>query len=100
MNLRKITAMWLAVQICSIAIAASLPAGALQKPKSSIPKSPSGASQVGTNAPAPKPEARFLGNLTDQRINESSGIARGDVTKGILWTHNDSGDGPFLFAIN
>src|SRR5437763_591214 len=34
-----------------------------------------------------KSEARLLANLSEQRITESSGIARGDATKGILWTH-------------
>src|SRR5438046_1248526 len=48
----------------------------------------------------PQPEARLLARLSDQRITESSGIARGDATKGVLWTHNDSGDGPYLFAID
>ena len=38
--------------------------------------------------------------LDDPRLNESSGIALSQRTPGILWTHNDSGDGPFVFAMN
>jgi len=76
------------------------PAAAQQKPKSGPAKTLGRRPSTGNGTTAGKTEARLLANLSDQRINESSGIARGDVTKGILWTHNDSGDGPFLFAIN
>ncbi len=44
--------------------------------------------------------AREIGKLKDKRISESSGLAYSRVTSGVLWTHNDSGDGPYLFAIN
>lgn len=43
---------------------------------------------------------RLLANLQDKRINESSGLAYSLRNKEVLWTHNDSGDGPFLFAID
>ena len=44
--------------------------------------------------------ARQLGTLKDKHITESSGLAVSHTTPGVLWTHNDSGDGPNLFAIN
>jgi hypothetical protein len=37
--------------------------------------------------------------LTDPRIIESSGLARSGYSSTVLWTHNDSGDGPYLYAI-
>lgn len=43
---------------------------------------------------------RLLANLADARITESSGIAASRTTPGVYWTHNDSGDGPYLFAID
>jgi hypothetical protein len=44
--------------------------------------------------------ARLLANLNDRRIAESSGLAASRTNTGVLWTHNDSGDGPYLFAID
>ena len=41
-----------------------------------------------------------LGNLENQSINESSGIAASRRNPGMLWTHNDSGDGPFVYAFD
>ena len=41
-----------------------------------------------------------VANLNDPRINESSGLAFSRRGQPILWTHNDSGDGPHLYALN
>jgi hypothetical protein len=41
-----------------------------------------------------------LVNLENQSIKESSGIAASRRNAGILWTHNDSGDGPFIYAFD
>jgi hypothetical protein len=38
--------------------------------------------------------------LENQVINESSGIAASRRNKGFFWTHNDSGDDAFLYAID
>ncbi|RJK97917.1 hypothetical protein [Vallicoccus soli] len=43
--------------------------------------------------------ARLDRTLLDARITESSGLARSGYDDGLLWTHNDSGDGPRLFAV-
>src|SRR5467141_1797430 len=32
------------------------------------------------------------------RLVESSGVAVSRAYPGVLWTHNDSGDGPYLYA--
>src|SRR6266853_6079522 len=32
------------------------------------------------------------------RLIESSGVAVSHTYRGVLWTHNDSGDGPYLYA--
>ncbi|MCP4377562.1 MAG: hypothetical protein GY794_15465 [bacterium] len=45
-------------------------------------------------------KARELAKLENKGINESSGLAAGRRNKGVLWTHNDSGDSPRIFAIN
>jgi hypothetical protein len=47
-----------------------------------------------------KPAQKFkLGRITHKAISESSGIVASRKHPGVFWTHNDSGNGPFLFAI-
>lgn len=46
-----------------------------------------------------KPPA-LLGNLEEQAVDESSGIAASRANKDYFWTHNDSGGGPFIYAFN
>jgi hypothetical protein len=41
-----------------------------------------------------------LADLEDKAIDESSGIVASRRQPGIFWTHNDSGDGPFLYAFD
>jgi hypothetical protein len=48
----------------------------------------------------PGVKGQRIGVLTDSRITESSGLAAGRRNRDVLWTHNDSGDGPFLFAVD
>ncbi|MCX3063621.1 WD40 repeat domain-containing protein [Streptomyces beihaiensis] len=38
--------------------------------------------------------------ITDPRITESSGLAASHIHPGVYWTHNDSGDGPYIYAID
>jgi hypothetical protein len=43
-------------------------------------------------------EVRRLAELTDRRLRETSGVAVSRAHPGVIWTHNDSGDGPYLYA--
>src|SRR3954447_19946285 len=36
----------------------------------------------------------------DDAVNESSGVAASALDSNVYWTHNDSGDGPFLYAFD
>ncbi|PWI45896.1 hypothetical protein [Streptomyces sp. ICBB 8177] len=38
--------------------------------------------------------------MKDPRITESSGLAASHLHPGVYWTHNDSGDGPYVYAID
>ncbi|HKV34152.1 MAG TPA: hypothetical protein VJP89_07525 [Pyrinomonadaceae bacterium] len=38
--------------------------------------------------------------IKSQSITESSGLVASRTLPGAYWTHNDSGDGPFIYAIN
>jgi hypothetical protein len=41
-----------------------------------------------------------LATIKDKSISESSGLVASRTTPGAYWTHNDSGDGPFIYAID
>jgi len=41
-----------------------------------------------------------LAIIKDKSITESSGLVASRTTSGAYWTHNDSGDGPFIYAID
>ncbi|HMJ07853.1 MAG TPA: hypothetical protein VK468_02540 [Pyrinomonadaceae bacterium] len=45
-----------------------------------------------------KPNA--VGRLENRDLKESSGLAASLCQPDVFWTHNDSGDGPFIFAID
>lgn len=42
----------------------------------------------------------FQAAFQSPRVLESSGVAVSREYPGVLWTHNDSGDGPYLYATN
>ena len=63
----------------------------------------SGGQRTPASAPAQSSEHAppvTLGNLADPDIRESSGLAAARSAPGYFWTHNDSGDGPYLFAFD
>jgi hypothetical protein len=43
---------------------------------------------------------RITGKIKSKDITESSGLAASRCQADVLWTHNDSGGGPFIFAID
>ncbi|HVL93711.1 MAG TPA: hypothetical protein VM264_10250 [Acidimicrobiales bacterium] len=67
------------------------------------PAVPSSADATGSDRPVmPTPlfgEPAVLGHLHDPAIGESSGLVAGRANPGLLWTHNDSGDGPFAYCL-
>lgn len=48
----------------------------------------------------PSESATLDRRLLDDRITESSGLAVSQVQPDLLWTHNDSGDGPWLYGVD
>lgn len=46
------------------------------------------------------PGQRDMGKLQTHEIKEASGIAASRICDTLLWTHNDSGDDPRIFAIS
>ncbi|WP_405015329.1 hypothetical protein [Kitasatospora sp. NBC_01539] len=49
-------------------------------------------------AASERPERAFT--LQDKRITESSGITASRAHPGVYWTHNDSDDGPYVYAVD
>lgn len=45
-------------------------------------------------------EPKVLGKITSGEITESSGLANSPCQPDVLWTHNDSGDNAFVFALD
>jgi hypothetical protein len=41
-----------------------------------------------------------LATLSERAVRESSGVVASRRTPGLFWTHNDSGDGPFVYAFD
>jgi WD40-like Beta Propeller Repeat len=52
----------------------------------------------GTAAADGGPHAVF--SFQDGRITESSGLAASRIHPGVYWTHNDSNDGPYVYAVD
>ena len=42
---------------------------------------------------------KVVGTIKNPSVGESSGFVASRTAPGVYWTHNDSGDGPFLYAI-
>lgn len=54
------------------------------------------AENISTNYEKPQ----VVGKIESSELTESSGIAASKCQENILWTHNDSGDDAFIFALN
>ncbi|MEC8350227.1 MAG: hypothetical protein VXZ41_09925, partial [Pseudomonadota bacterium] len=45
-------------------------------------------------------QVRWSGDIQDPGLNESSGLAASNYQQNLLWSINDSGDGPNVFAMS
>jgi hypothetical protein len=76
-------------------------AGACRAPTTSAgPLVASAASSTSTTAPAGYGAPATLGRIDDRAIGESSGLAASRRNPGVLWTHNDSDDDPFVYCVD
>jgi hypothetical protein len=65
------------------------------------PATPSGRYKVNASELSPDYEKPVVvGRIESPEVNESSGVASSLCQSGVLWTHNDSGDGAFIYAMN
>ena len=42
---------------------------------------------------------KVVGTIKNPAVSESSGLVASRTSPGVYWTHNDSGDGPFIYAL-
>ena len=49
---------------------------------------------------SPYEEPKIVGKIESVEIDESSGLAASKCQQDVFWTHNDSGDGAYIFALN
>jgi hypothetical protein len=66
-----------------------------------LPAAPAAAATAGpeTSVAAARPKASVVCTVSDPRITEASGMAVSRKHPGIIYTHNDSGGSPTIFAI-
>jgi hypothetical protein len=86
------------VVICALALSASV-LFLLRRRAVAVPARTAVASSPASAAGTYRNPKR-IANLRDSAIKESSGIVASRNTPGMYWTHNDSGDGPFLYAFD
>ena len=88
-----------AVAVGLLAAVAAAPHPELSEVQRSIARQTSDNSVRGVRGEKP-PEGTVVDRrIADPRITESSGLAASLLHPGVLWTHNDSGDDPRIFAI-
>lgn len=92
------TRRWPAAAACTLLLAASCGGGPPATPAEDGPATTTlttaAAQPSGYGAPT------TLGILRDPGIAESSGLVASRRNPGLLWTHNDSGDGPYLYCLD
>ena len=64
------------------------------------PTSATSAEPASADRPILYGKPKFLAELESQKILESSGLAISRQRAGVIWTHNDSGDTPRIFAFD
>ncbi len=69
-------------------------------PVAEAPANSAGGGPPATTAGAAYGPSTVLGTVTDPDIGESSGLAASRRVAGVLWTHNDSGDDPFVYCLD
>lgn len=75
---------------------ATPPAPQAVRSRSSAPRARKSAKQTSGEYGLPT----RLAFLKDNSVKESSGLAASRNVPGVYWTHNDSGDGPFIYAFD
>ncbi|MDP6544130.1 MAG: hypothetical protein QGH60_09085 [Phycisphaerae bacterium] len=95
----RLLTIWILVGVAILAALIVLNPQAPHTHAAAAPKASSGMRPAPSGRIAYLP-GKELCKLDKEAIDESSGVAAGRANKGVLWTHNDSGDKPRIFAFN
>lgn len=92
----------LAATLCALALAACAGGGRSLTGQTAAHPAPESSSRAAAERGARSSygPSVLLAHLEDKTINESSGLAASRLAPGIFWTHNDSSDGPFVYAFD
>ncbi|MGI8983443.1 MAG: hypothetical protein ACR2HM_02735 [Acidimicrobiales bacterium] len=90
----------MAAVLCTLLLAAGCSGGSdsIDDPLAEPAATSTSAGDVGEARPYREPS--LLGTVADPAIDESSGLAASRRNPGLLWTHNDSGDEPFVYCLD
>ena len=83
----------------ALAVLLACSSGGQAEDDRSAPGSPSRGGAGNGRASAGYGPPVLLGTLQDRSIGESSGLVASRLNPGSYWTHNDSGDGPYLYCV-
>lgn len=86
------------VVLCVLALSASI-LFLLRRRAQAVPTR-AGAGSTSASDSSNYRNPKKIASLKDLAVKESSGIVASRTTPGLYWTHNDSGDGPFLYAFD
>ena len=64
------------------------------------PETPPGPARVSSPERANYGVPSVIAHLKARGVTESSGVAASHLAPGVFWTHNDSGDGPYVYAFD
>lgn len=92
---KKLVLKAMLVVVCA---AACHPSPSAQKKRNQSARPAASANTGG--APVAEVTPVLLATLEDRAVRESSGLAASRNNPGVFWTHNDSGDGPFVYAFD
>ncbi|HYH87570.1 MAG TPA: hypothetical protein VEX60_19095 [Pyrinomonadaceae bacterium] len=84
------------ILVCAAAACNSSPGA--QKGRDRSARHPASSDTGGAPVAAVTPV--LLAELKERAVKESSGIAASRTSPGVFWTHNDSGDGSFVYAFD
>jgi hypothetical protein len=86
--------------LLTFALACASACGATKGSESEREREQRWRANVESGAPVAAATPAQIATLEDRRVNESSGLVASRRNPGLFWTHNDSGDGPFVYAFD
>ncbi len=85
--------------LCALALSASV-LFLLRRRAQAVPARAGAGSSTSASDSSNYRNPKKIASLKDVAVKESSGIVASRTSPGMYWTHNDSGDGPFLYAFD